>query len=207
MQGAPRRQVRSSARSVFLLPLVLALLALVAFPVFAHAAGIPEYELEESGTHIHREPVKPKPNETQPSSGNEAHKKAKGSEAEGATGPTEPSEEEESSQGTTGGGTSEGGGGNKPGGESGNGGNKPAGGAEAEGKIGPGKEVAAGGTPEATATPVASQSTSSGGGSSPVVPILIAVVVLAAISIGVVIYRQRKGGTGQDGRVSSPNAS
>jgi hypothetical protein len=33
------------------------------------------------------------------------------------------------------------------------------------------------------------------------------VIVLAAISIGVVIYRQRKGGTGQDGRVSSSNAS
>ncbi len=46
------------------------------------------------------------------------------------------------------------------------------------------------------------------GGSSPVVPILIAVVVLAAISIGVVLYRQRKSGQGgSDGRVSSSNAS
>ena len=204
MQGAPRRQVRSSARSVFLLPLVLALLALVAFPVFAHAAGIPEYELEESGTHIHREPVKPKPNEGV-SQEKENQKPAHGSVAEEPNSSGEPSEEE-SSQGTTGGGTSEGGG-NKPGGESGNGGNKPSGGGEAEGGIGPGKEVAAGGTPEATEAPVVSQSSSGGGSSSPVVPILIAVVVLAAISIGVVIYRQRKGGTGQDGRVSSPNAS
>jgi hypothetical protein len=65
--------------------------------------------------------------------------------------------------------------------------------------------VATGGG-ESNGTQVASHS-ESGGGSSPVVPILIAVVVLAAISIGVVIYRQRKGGTGQDGRVSSPNAS
>ncbi len=47
----------------------------------------------------------------------------------------------------------------------------------------------------------------SSGGSSPVVPILIAVVVLAAISIGVVLYRQRKSGPGPDSRVSSPNAS
>jgi hypothetical protein len=39
------------------------------------------------------------------------------------------------------------------------------------------------------------------------VPILIAVAVLAAISIGVVLYRQRKSGQGPDGRVSSPNAS
>ena len=39
------------------------------------------------------------------------------------------------------------------------------------------------------------------------VPILIAVIVLAAISIGVVLYRQRKSGQGPDSRVSSPNAS
>ncbi len=58
-------------------------------------------------------------------------------------------------------------------------------------------------------TPVAHKTeTSSGGGSSPVVPILIAVIVLAAISIGVVLYRQRKsGGQGPDRSVSSPNAS
>ena len=48
----------------------------------------------------------------------------------------------------------------------------------------------------------------SSGGSSPVVPILIAVVVLAAISIGVVLYRQRKSDQGgSDGRASSPSAS
>jgi hypothetical protein len=40
-------------------------------------------------------------------------------------------------------------------------------------------------------------------------PILNAVVILAAISIGVVLYRQRKQsqGPGSDGRVSSSNAS
>jgi hypothetical protein len=37
-------------------------------------------------------------------------------------------------------------------------------------------------------------SMSASGGSSPVVPILIAIVVLAAISIGVVLYRQRQSG-------------
>jgi cobalamin biosynthesis Mg chelatase CobN len=37
------------------------------------------------------------------------------------------------------------------------------------------------------------------GGSSPVLPILVAIVVLAAISIGVVVYRERKGGDGQAG--------
>jgi hypothetical protein len=42
-----------------------------------------------------------------------------------------------------------------------------------------------------------------------VVPILIAVAILAAISIGVVLYRQRKQdqGPGSDSRVSSSNAS
>jgi hypothetical protein len=43
------------------------------------------------------------------------------------------------------------------------------------------------------ATPKAPDASSSGsGGSSPVVPILIAVAVLAALSVGVVLYRERK---------------
>jgi hypothetical protein len=47
---------------------------------------------------------------------------------------------------------------------------------------------------------------SSGGGSSPLVPILIAVAVLAAISIGAVIYRQRRQGDGGSGSPVSPKA-
>lgn len=42
------------------------------------------------------------------------------------------------------------------------------------------------------------------GGSSPLVPILIAVAVLAAISIGYFVYRQRRQGSGSP--VSSPKA-
>ncbi|MBS1887162.1 MAG: hypothetical protein JSU06_08240 [Actinobacteria bacterium] len=80
------------------------------------------------------------------------------------------------------------------------GGNKPNGGAGENG-IGGAKEV---GAPTQTGTHVAKSS----GSSSPLVPILIAIVVLAAISIGVVLYRQRKSGQGgSDGRVSSSNAS
>jgi cobalamin biosynthesis Mg chelatase CobN len=45
-----------------------------------------------------------------------------------------------------------------------------------------------------------------GGGSSPLVPILIAIAVLAAISVGVVAFRQRRRGSGTDARVS-PEAS
>src|SRR5262245_11668800 len=44
MRGAPRR----SARSFFLLPLVLALLALLVVPVFANAGEVPTYETEET---------------------------------------------------------------------------------------------------------------------------------------------------------------
>jgi cobalamin biosynthesis Mg chelatase CobN len=89
--------------------------------------------------------------------------------------------------------TGAGGGGNTPNGGAGNGGQSESGlsGNEPVEKT-------------ATGTPVSKSS----GGSSPVVPILIAVVVLAAISIGVVLYRQRKSGQGgSDGRVSSSNAS
>ncbi|HVV91026.1 MAG TPA: hypothetical protein VHB53_11075, partial [Solirubrobacterales bacterium] len=76
---------------------------------------------------------------------------------------------------------------------------------------------AAGGKPEGSVseahkaggpTSKGTKASHSSGGSSPVVPILIAVVVLAAISIGVVLYRQRKSGQGgSGGRVSSSNAS
>jgi hypothetical protein len=51
--------------------------------------------------------------------------------------------------------------------------------------------------PTPTATD-ASMSTS-GGGSSPVLPILIAVFVLAAVSIGIALYRQRRQGSRPEG--------
>lgn len=43
--------------------------------------------------------------------------------------------------------------------------------------------------------PTGSQSDDDGG-SSPLVPILIAIVLLAAVSVGIVYYRQRRGGAG-----------
>lgn len=207
MQGAPRRQAGSSARSVFLLPLVLALLAIAAFPVLAHAAGIPQYELGENETEIHRETVKPKSGEKETSpTKTESHKKAHASEAEtGGTGPSEEEESESSKTGGTGGGGGSEGKGPSGGEPSKTGGHKTGGGAKAEGSVAEGQKVANEAS-EATPAPVATQ-TDSGGGSSPVVPILIAVIVLAAISIGVVVYRQRKGGSGQDGRLPSSNAS
>jgi cobalamin biosynthesis Mg chelatase CobN len=204
MQGAPRR----SARSFFVLPLVLALLAFVALPNFASAGEVPQYETENTESfkvpNSTKEPAKPKHNSKE-SSGktNEAKAHASENTEGGGTSPEEESEGSEKEKSQTGGtatGNGGGNGGNGGGGESsksgGNGGKTNDG-------IGGSEAVAGGGT----GTPVAHK-TESSGGSSPVVPILIAVIVLAAISIGVVLYRQRKsGGQGPDRSVSSPNAS
>jgi cobalamin biosynthesis Mg chelatase CobN len=182
---------------------VLALLALALFPVLAHAESAEKvYEVEvpsiESESPTHK----------QGSSHNSSNpKKAEGSAAAG-TG-TENSGEPEGEAGEEGqkkssGGTSGGGNNNPPtsSGGGGSGGNKPSSGGvggKPEGGISNNQEVAK----SQSGKPV---SESTGGSSSPVVPILIAVFVLAAISIGVVLYRQRKSGQGPDRRVSSPNA-
>jgi cobalamin biosynthesis Mg chelatase CobN len=188
---------------------VLALLALVLFPVAAHAESSSgaTYEVEVPSI------------ESKPSTGNSSGKsptphqgknnaKAEGSganETGGANKGGEPEAEEGSSGGhkKKEGSSSEEEEGKSSMGGGGNGGNKPGGGANAggsEGSISESKDL--GGTQQGKNVAEAS------GGSSPVVPILIAVVVLAAISIGVVLYRQRKSGQGgSDGRVSSSNAS
>jgi hypothetical protein len=206
MQGALRRQAHSSARSFFLLPSVLALLALALFPVMAHAESssgatyeveVPSIESEPSTSSHEKAPTHHKPSNT----GNGETGRATGSNAEtGGVGSEESetgngsqghkkegsSEEEETNPSTTGGG----GGGN----------NSNGGGGQTENGVGPAEPVAH--------TATGTNASESSGGSSPVVPILIAVVVLAAISIGVVLYRQRKSGQGgSDGRVSSSNAS
>jgi len=52
------------------------------------------------------------------------------------------------------------------------------------------------------------QPTSSSGGSSPLVPILIAIVALAAVSIGAVMLRRRRQGQGAaPSGTASPKAS
>jgi cobalamin biosynthesis Mg chelatase CobN len=188
---------------------VLALLAFVALPGFASAGEIPQYEVEEPGsfevTHPTKESPKPKHNGTG-NTGTTTEPKAHASEntsgGKSSSGEKEPEEQTEKEKSQSAGGAPSNNGGGGGGGES----SKPTnnGGGSKDG-IGGSQEVAGGGT----GTPVAHKTeTSSGGGSSPVVPILIAVIVLAAISIGVVLYRQRKsGGQGPDRRVSSPNAS
>jgi hypothetical protein len=182
---------------------VLALLALALFPVSAFAGNSGESVYEVEIPSVTSEPtVKPEKTPSHHSTTN-THKsetgRATASNAEAGEGSGKgsgsqghkkegPSSQEEGGNPSTG---AVGGTGKTP-----NGG----GGAGSEGSIGPGKDL--GGT-----QPGANASHSSGG-SSPVVPILIAVVLLAAISIGVVLYRQRKSSQdGSDGRVSSSNAS
>jgi cobalamin biosynthesis Mg chelatase CobN len=187
---------------------MLALLALALFPVLAHA---------ESSNEAVYTPVVPSVKTKEPTSKStkenplNSHESSNNAQAEGSAvknGGTEKSvepEEEEGSGGqkATGGGAGGGTGGNHPptggGGEGGGNPSKSGGGSQSGDGISNHKAVA-------HEQPGANVSESSGG-SSPVVPILIAVVVLAAISIGVVFYRQRKSGPGPDSRVSSPNAS
>ena len=209
MQGAPRRQVRSSARSFFLLPSVLALLALALFPVSAFAnSGETVYETEvptieseapSTGNNSGESPTHHKPKNNAQAEGSAADESSSGGveEAEGEGGSSEGGHKQEGS-------TSEEEEGN-PSTAAGGGGDKPSGGAQGgngpEGSIGEQKNL---GSTQSGQNAAAK----SDGGSSPVVPILIAVVVLAAISIGVVLYRQRKSGQdGSDGRFSSSNAS
>jgi cobalamin biosynthesis Mg chelatase CobN len=101
--------------------------------------------------------------------------------------------------GTTGGGSDSGQGGGTPSGQ----GNQ-AGGGDGQ-KAQNGSQNSAGSINAAQPLDTApAPSTDSDGGSSPLVPILIAVAVLAAISIGYLVYRQRRPGSGSP--VSSPKA-
>jgi cobalamin biosynthesis Mg chelatase CobN len=188
---------------------VLALLALALFPVLAHAEQnsggavyTPEIPSVESApsTTTHHSTEKPATHHKTPNS-----PPAKGSAAKtGGVGTGESETENGSAEGNkaSGEGSSNKGEGNPPtgGGGGGNPPNSGGGGGKPEGSISGAKEV-----PQTQSGTNASHS--GGGGSSPVVPILIAVAVLAAISIGVVLYRQRKSQGGSDGRVSSSNAS
>jgi cobalamin biosynthesis Mg chelatase CobN len=84
----------------------------------------------------------------------------------------------------------------------GKGGKHPPGGKHAPSKalVGPGPKsrvnVSSRGE---VATPKRVEAAGNAGGSSPIVPILIAMAVLAALSVGVVLYRERRGDDGADG--------
>jgi cobalamin biosynthesis Mg chelatase CobN len=192
---------------------VLAVLALALFPVAAQAAcsssSCATYE-----TEIPSVESKPPTHTSHASQSGGNHNssnnaRAEGSGVKGGSGSSGTGSEPESEGKQSSGGVSSNGGGNNPptsgGGE--------AGGNSGQGAGGAGNSQPAGNISGSKELPTAKGENASenSGGSSPFVPILIAVAVLAAISIGVVLYRQRKASQGSDGHpdghVSSSNAS
>lgn len=187
--GTRHRQALRPGRPALLLVSVIAL-ALACFPVLAHAEdssgvqysdSIPKAEGENAPAH-HQTPAKSS------STGNNGGAPAPG--------------------GTTG---SQGPGGSRGG--SGEGSSEKAGGVPATGNGGGTGQGNPGGSanhpnstslqPGAQAGTATSQK-SDDGGSSPLIPILIGILVLAAISLGVVWFRQRRQG---GSRPASPSAS
>jgi hypothetical protein len=167
------RQVSAPARGRSMLALlVLALLALACFPVLAQADSS-EIEYRDAPPTVTGEKA---PNDNGPSAGS-SNAPPGGGGGGGTAGPGS------SDGGSSGGGSSQNSGGisGTPGDGTGQQGSP---GKNQSSAVGPGKAT------EGGATPVSSQDD---GGSSPLVPILIAIAVLAAISLGAVMYRRRRG--------------
>lgn len=163
------RQPRGWARPALALFSVLALLAFACFPALIQAATV--YDPEQTTL-----PGQTKPEHQSKNSSSE------NPEAE-ASGSGVVNNHDGSGGGSPDGGTSPEQGGS-PGSKGGaNGGNPGKGSAAGENPAGQGK----------TSVEAAPASTSDDGGSSPLIPILIAIVVLAAVSIGVVVARKRRG--------------
>lgn len=195
----PRHRPRRSARLYFPLLSVLALVVFACLPALAQAectdSSCAQYEVEiPSPTGKKPKPGKPGGSEKEPQA--EISTQGEGGKKNGGETPSgeENSEETEEGKGTAPPGKDNGGGGSSgdksgsPGGNAGQGGEKL------------GQSEALPGTASGQ------QASHSSGGSSPLVPILIAVAVLAAISIGALIYRQRRQGSGGSGSPVSPNA-
>jgi cobalamin biosynthesis Mg chelatase CobN len=193
------RHPRSSAPLAFSLLSVLALLAFAALPNLAQAECIDsscvQYETDLPETGAPQKEVKPTKHQNS-SKKKEATASGTPKTGESSGAPEIEEGEGENSEssghpGTTGGGD------NKPP----SGGNQSGNGKPNAGSTGLGEN-------ESVTTPVKhnTASTSSGGGSSPLVPILIAVAVLAAISIGAVLYKQRRSDSGDSGASVSPKA-
>jgi cobalamin biosynthesis Mg chelatase CobN len=176
MFGSRHPRGRSSARPAFALLSVLAVLAMALFPGLAQA--------EESSGIQYESDVPTVPHHE---SSNIPSAKPPGGSNNGGSGPGATSSNSPNGGGTGSNGNSSTGGGahsgqtsqgSTGGNDSGNGGAKPAG-----GNVGESQKVVNAGQPV---------NETSEGSSSPLVPILIAIVVLAAISIGAFYYRQRR---------------
>jgi hypothetical protein len=174
---------------------VLVLLAMAFFPVAAEASSTGSVYEPEVPTVPSEKPPKKNNSIDDPQAG-------KSNDGGGPTAPdTTPEEGEEvENAGGTGGdqGSGSGGGGGKSGNDGGTGQGNPGNGSN------DGQKLAVG---EGTQVPGATtQPADDGDSSSPLVPILIAVAVLAAISVGAVVVRNRRQGGGSDAGVS-PKAS
>jgi cobalamin biosynthesis Mg chelatase CobN len=176
MHRTPHPHGRSLGRHAVALVSVLALLAFACFPVLAQAESV--YETEP--TTLPHETVKAPTEHNNPHHSESSPQANASGTPGGGGGSEEPGSEGSGSQSGAskqgGSGTSGGGGQahSKQVNGAGNGGAKPAGNVQ-------------------TAKPVANTTEADNGSSSPLVPILIAVAVLAAISIAAVLVRQRRG--------------
>jgi hypothetical protein len=163
------------------------LLLMLAAPMSAHAETSSEAVYVIPGNpNLKNEPVEVAPKGTAPPKGHPGPKPKTGKEAATATTTTTPAGEPESQESHEAQAAPPGdGGGNPPGG-----GGDPKEGASPK-PVARSRIAGSTGPTQAEKRPIEVDSSAAGGGSSPVLPILIAVAVLAALSIGTVIYRGR----------------
>ena len=181
-----RHHPRSSAPPFFALLSVLALLALACFPVLAQAESSgAQYETEIPTVTGHTTPPK---------------NTGGGISAHASNGPSSGNSGGSGSQSSSGGAS-----GTNPSTGGGSGSGQPSSG---NGATGGNQQVAAQGNGNGaqSGTQVATKTPADDSSSSPLVPILIAIAVLAAISIGAVVVRQRRQRRSPGGQVS-PKAS
>jgi cobalamin biosynthesis Mg chelatase CobN len=181
MLGSRRHPAHGWDQSVFVLLSVLALLAFALFPVAASAdsAGY-EYEtaVPSPTGGAHKAPTVVGGNEE----GDKAHASTNGGSTGGGGG----------SGSGSGGGSSEGGNAGRPAGQ-GSGQHNGGNGSTTSQHPNGGKD--AGGVESLQQVSSPTNGSEDDGGSSPVVPILIAVALLAAISVGVVVWQRRRSDT------------
>jgi cobalamin biosynthesis Mg chelatase CobN len=171
---------------------VIALLALACFPVFAHAECV-------SSSCVQYTEAIPKPEGEHTSSpGQKTPAKSSSTDDGGAVAPNQPNEPKSSGDSGESESSSNGGGAAANGKGGGTGQGSPAGSATGKDQ----SPVQHGNQPKGT--PITQSSDS---GSSPLVPILIGIVILAAVSVGAVMYRQRRQRRGPTASAPSPKAS
>ena len=180
MTSTRRQGTRGWGRSNLVLSSVLALLALACCPVFAQASSAsPEYEVALPGDGGAKKNENIAKTSESPKSGGAEAPPSTGS-GEGYSEEVPPSSESESES-------------QSPAATGGNDGGKSQGNADKGSNPGHKAKVQDNAPPPVDKTaPLRANEAEDDGGSSPLVPILVAIVVLAAISIAAVMIRQRR---------------